>query len=134
VYTDLQGNPITFEAYEGKVRVVNSWASWTPFSVAELTDLESLAQEFKSKDVVILAINRKEPKEIANQFLKTIQEFKEIVFIIDITDAYYASTRGFAMPETVIYDATGKIVFHKRGQMTKEEMQKYVTLAITQSN
>ena len=26
-YTDLEGNPFTFDTYRGQVRVVNSWAS-----------------------------------------------------------------------------------------------------------
>ncbi len=133
VYTDLEGIPISFEAYEGKVRIVNSWASWTPFSQAELLDLESLAQEYKGKDIAFLAINRKEPKELAKQYLKTIGEFKELTFIIDLTDAYYLKTGGYAMPETLVYDAKGAIVMHRRGAMTKDEMRQYIEQAVAQS-
>lgn len=134
VYTDLEGVPISFETYEGKVRIVNSWASWTPFSQAELRDLESLAQEYKGKDIAFLAINRKEPKELAKQYLKTIGEFKNITFIIDLTDAYYLKTGGYAMPETLVYDAKGAIVMHRRGAMTKDEMRQYIEQAVAQSN
>lgn len=134
VYTDLEGNPVSFEAYEGKVRMVNSWASWTPFSQVELQDLESVAQEYKGKDIAFLAINRKEPKEMAKQFLQTMPESKEVTFIIDLTDAYYLKTGGYAMPETLVYDAQGAVVMHKRGPMTKDEMRKYLDLAISQSN
>jgi thiol-disulfide isomerase/thioredoxin len=134
VYTDLEGNPVTFEAYEGKVRIVNSWASWTPFSQTELQDFESLAQEYVSRDVAFLAINRKEPKEIAKQYLKTLPEFKHTIFIIDVTDAYYKSIGGYAMPETVIYNAVGEVVFHKRGQLSRDDMKTYIETALSQSN
>lgn len=126
VYTDLEGNPFTFELYEGKVRVVNAWASWSPFSYAELKDLETLAREYEDKEVVFIAINRKESKEQAKSYLSTIQEFKKMIFAIDVTDAFYTSIKGYAMPETVFYDARGNVVFHKRGNMTLEEMREHI--------
>lgn len=130
VYTDLQGNPFTFESFEGKVRVVNSWASWTPFSSNELKNFEKLATEYPEDKVVVIAINRKEPKEFAVAFLKTLQDFSHIEFAIDLTDSFYASVGGFAMPETVFYDARGNVTFHKHGDMTFEEMKTYTDMAL----
>lgn len=126
VFTDLQGNPISFKQFEGKVRVVNAWASWTPFSVQELRDLETLAGEYKDTDVVVIAVNRKEPKEVAVQFLESIRTFEHTVFAIDITDSFYKSIGGFSMPETVFYDARGTIVLHKRGSMSLTEMRSHL--------
>jgi cytochrome c biogenesis protein CcmG, thiol:disulfide interchange protein DsbE len=126
VYTDLEGNPFTFEEYEGKVRVVNAWASWSPFSHQELKDLETLAREYEDKEVVFIAINRKESKEQAKSYLATIQEFTKMVFAIDVTDAFYTAIKGYAMPETVFYDVRGNIVFHKRGNMTLEEIREHI--------
>jgi cytochrome c biogenesis protein CcmG, thiol:disulfide interchange protein DsbE len=133
-FTDLDGNTITFDQFEGKVRVVNSWASWTPFSVQELKDLHTVAAEFKDQNVAVIAINRKESKELAVQFLSTIQSFENITFALDPDDAYYASIGGFSMPETVIYDAEGNLVTHKRGSMTQEEMRTLIREALQASN
>ncbi len=130
VYTDLDGNPFTFEAFEGKVRVVNAWASWTPFSQNELKNLETLALEYKDRDIVVIAINRKEPKEQAKRFLDSLQPFVAIHFAIDLTDAFYRSIEGYAMPETVFYDAKGNIVFQKHGDMNLEEMKQHVEAAL----
>lgn len=133
-FTDLDGNTITFDQFEGKVRVVNSWASWTPFSVQELKDLHTIAAEFKDQGVAVIAINRKESKEQAVQFLGSIQTFENITFALDPEDAYYASIGGFSMPETMIYDAKGNLVTHKRGSMTQEEMRALVLGALQASN
>lgn len=130
IFTDLQGNPIDFTSFEGKVRVVNSWASWCPFCTQELRDFETLASEFKDKNVAVIAINRKEPKEQASAFLGTIQEFQNIVFAIDLTDAFYASTLGFAMPETIFYNSKGEVVMHQRGELNLEQMRTYTLQAI----
>jgi len=126
VFTDLSGNEFTFETFEGTVRVVNSWASWSPFSVQELRDLNEIAQEFADRNVVVIAINRKEPKEVAQAFLQTVGDTSSIKFAIDVNDTYYASVVGYAMPETIFYDAQGNIAVHKRGVMTKEEMKKTI--------
>lgn len=123
VFTDLDGNPVTLDQYSGKIRIVNSWASWSPFSVQELKDLEIVASENKDRNIVFIAINRKEPKENAKLFLESLQQFSHVQFVIDIGDTYYASVGGYSMPETVIYDTKGAIVEHKRGNMTIDEMR-----------
>ena len=48
-YTTLGGEPFDLTQFDGKVRVVNSWASWCPFCVKELRDFETLATEFKDR-------------------------------------------------------------------------------------
>ncbi len=132
-FTDLEGNPVTLDQYSGKVRVVNSWASWSPFSVQELKDFETIAAENQNKNIVFIAINRKEPKENAKVFLQSLQVFTQLHFIIDVGDTYYASVGGFSMPETVIYDTKGSIVEHKRGNMTLDEIRSVVAKALEPS-
>lgn len=133
VFTDLEGNPLTLDAYEGKVRVVNTWASWSPFSAEELKGLDELGAEFKDKNIVVIAVNRKEPKEQAVRFLRSLKNFDNIVFAIDTLDSYYASVGGFSMPETLVYDARGNKIFHKRGPMSKEEMVRETQKALDAS-
>lgn len=123
VFTDLDGNPLSLEQFEGKVRVVNSWASWTPFSAQELKDLEELARVYKDREVVVIAINRMESKEFAKSYIESLGAFLDIIIGIDVNDTYYATIGGYAMPETVFYDTQGNIIFHKRGSMTYAEME-----------
>ncbi len=125
-YTDLEGNPFSFDAYRGTVRVVNVWASWSPFSTQELQDLETLATEYQDKNVTIIAINRKETKERAKAFLDTIGQFQNLLIAIDQTDAFYTSVGGFSMPETLFYDDQGNIVRHYRGALQLEQMRAFL--------
>jgi len=130
-YTDLEGNPFTFDSYRGQVRVVNAWASWCPFCTQELSDFEKLAAEFADKNVAVIAINREEPRERASRFLKTLGDLSHIDFAIDLTDAYYTSIGGFSMPETLFYDIEGNVVFHKRGFMDLDEMRAHTLDALS---
>jgi len=131
IFTDLEGTPFTFDAFAGKIRVVNSWASWTPFSAVELRNLEELASEQDKEQVIFIAVNRKESKEIAKSYLATLGSFEGLLFAIDVNDTFYASIGGYSMPETVIYDASGNIVFHKRGPATPAEVKEQIAQALS---
>ncbi len=119
-YQTLRGETFSFSAYRGKIRIVNVWASWSPFSQTELPILSEVAVAYKDRGVVALAINRDEPIERAQAYAATLPELPELVYVIDETDAFYTSVGGYAMPETIIFDAAGDIVWHYRGVITKE--------------
>lgn len=134
VFTDLSGKSIDLSAYKGKVRIVNSWASWSPFSVQELKDLNEIASEYRSQNVVVIAINRKETKEEAQRFLNYVGALDNLVFAIDVNDTYYSSVGGYAMPETIFYDTKGNIVEHARGPLSKDQMKTDLDKALAEKN
>jgi thiol-disulfide isomerase/thioredoxin len=125
-YTDINGNNVSLEQYLGKVMVVNSWASWSPFSTNELTSLSELSSDYNKDDVVFLAINRKESREQAQRFVNTLPDTKSLLIIIDLRDHFYSTIGGYTMPETVIYDKKGNIVEHIHGTHNKDDVKKKV--------
>ncbi|MCA9365734.1 TlpA family protein disulfide reductase [Candidatus Kaiserbacteria bacterium] len=128
-FTDLNGNNVKLNDYLGDILVVNSWASWCPFCVAELNDFAKLANEYADSDVHVLAINRKESKEQAQRFMKSAKlPENKIVFLLDPDDRYYEKIGGFGMPETVFYDKDGVIFLHKRGPIKLDEMREVIEL------
>jgi len=129
-FTDLDSNPFSFKEYKGKVIVANSWASWCPFCLSELSEFAKLSQEYSTEEVVVVAINRKESNEVAKAFLKQINNTDNIIFVQDPQDNFYKSIKGFSMPETVFYDKKGNLSFQKRGHMKLAEMVNYVEQAL----
>lgn len=126
-FRDLSGEPITLDQFEGRVLVVNSWASWCPFCRDELPRLAEIARSYADEDVTVLAINREESKEQAERFLNSIDaDLSGITFVLDTEDVFYESIAGFTMPETVFYDRAGEIVVHKRGDLGQSELRQHV--------
>ncbi len=121
-YTDLVGNPVSLDKYLGKVLVVQTWASWSPFTQTDMEVLDELAKPYSPEKVVFLAINRKETKEQAMRYLSTVPNIVNVVIILDPRDRFYSAVGGYAMPETVIYNQKGEIVRHLRGQASAEEI------------
>ncbi len=130
-YTDLNGNEIFLDQYLGKILVVATWASWSPFSQADLQTLSELSSEYSSDDVIFLAINRKETKDQAARYMNSIPEVKGVVLVLDPTDRYYMAVGGYAMPEAVIYNKRGEIVNHLRGVAPKADIKATVDTVIS---
>ncbi len=130
-YTDLEGNPVNLTSFKGKPLIVNSWATWMPFSQTELPLLAKIKAE-KGDAINVLAINRMEDKAVIKSFMGVFSIPNSIVFLVDPTDHYYTVTGGYAMPETIFYDADGVILSHKRGNMTEDELRELVQLIVTQ--
>ena len=121
-YTDLDGNIVDLSAFAGKPLVINSWATWMPFSKDELVAL-GVAQATYGDAVKIIAINRMEDKAVVRSYFSTygISE-SNVLILIDPADTFYKSISGYAMPETALYAFDGKIVNHIRGVFVKEEL------------
>lgn len=132
-FTDLEGNPVALTDFLGDVLVVSSWASWCPACAKDLPLLSTVAQTFENDGVRVLAINRSEPGNTAERFLRSINATPGIKLVLDPDDRFYESIGGYTMPETIFYDRTGKIVHHNRGSMTQDEMNQYVKVAMSGS-
>lgn len=130
-YTDLEGNPVALTDYVGKVLVVNSWASWCPFCGGELTKLSSIAETYTDEGVQVLAINRAEPATTAERFLRSVGATDGVMLILDPDDRYFESIEGFTMPETVIYDRTGAVIYRHHGEVPIDKLRQYLDEAIT---
>jgi len=129
-YTDLAGNPLNLDTHLGTVVVVNSWASWSPYSQTELPLLATISDEYVGEDVRFLAINRGESKESAERFLQAIGVGESVELVLDVDDKFYTSIAGYAMPETIVYDKSGNVVYHARGVIDPEILQTYITAAL----
>ena len=132
-FSDFDGNKADLDQYLGEVLVVTSWASWSPFSGAELQLLSQTAESYADQGVVVLAINRGEPQSTAERYLRTIGVEGRVRLIVDPDDRYYKAIGGYTMPETLFYDRKGNIVSHKRGTLTQDSVQESIERALKQS-
>ncbi len=128
-YTDLLGNIVSIRDFKGKPLIVNSWASWMPFSQSELVLLGDILKAYNGK-ISVLAINRMEQKGTIQGYLATYAIPSEIQILIDPTDHFYKTIGGYAMPETIFYNKEGEITFHKRGVLTEDELRTHVEALI----
>ena len=126
-FVDLDGVLFDLTSVRGKPLIINSWATWMPFSATELPLLEQFAREH-SGALVVLAVDRKEEAPVIRAFLSSfgIDDHSSVVFLRDATDSFYTTIGGYAMPETVFYRRDGTIAEHKRGTLTEDELRYWI--------
>lgn len=108
--TDVKGNPVKFDAYNGKKKFVCFSASWCPNCLEELRDLNKI-KDTELSDIEIIVISD-EPLEKINSFiekksytftfLKLEQGFGQIG-IYSIPTSYLVNDREEIKKETVGY-------------------------------
>lgn len=128
-YLDIEGNVVDLTQFKGRPLIINSWASWVPFSKDELKLLEGV-QDLYGEKIVILAINRKEDTAVIKSYLSAMGISGKVLFLVDPIDNFYNVIGGFATPETVFYNSDGTMREHKRGVLTESELYGYIDALI----
>lgn len=125
---DLSGKPHSIAEWQGKVRVINFWATWCPPCRKEIPDLIKLQQEYAAKGVVVIGIAIDDPEAVADYLNETKINYPVLMG----TDEGIALARQLgnsvdAVPFTVIVDRQGIIKFRQPGEFSKEKIQEIIT-------
>jgi len=67
------GKKISLSDFRGKIVFLNFWASWCTPCREEMPSMQKLYQEFKNKNFVVLAVNVKDRKQDAVNFVKEMK-------------------------------------------------------------
>lgn len=116
--TDLQGKSWTLKSLQGKVVLVNFWATWCPPCRKEMPDLDVLYQRFQEKGFVILAIS----DEGADKVKPFLAERKVTYPILldpgrKVNDLF----RINGIPKSFVYDRNGKLVAQSIDMRTQKQ-------------
>lgn len=68
--TDLNGNQVNSDSFKENYLVIHIATTWCPFCNAEAPHLEQLNKDYKDKNVKVLIIDVKEPKELVQTKLQ----------------------------------------------------------------
>ena len=110
--TLTDGSEFTLSDYEGKVILLNFWATWCGPCVGEMPAFEKL-QETYGEDLVLVAVNSGEDEETVKSFL----EENGYTFPV-VLDPEYAVAMLYpidAIPYTVIIGTDGKVAVTQVG-------------------
>lgn len=70
VLSDLEGQPVDIRDYRGSFVVIHIAATWCPFCNAEAPYLQELSQAYAGRNVKVLLIDVKEPRELVQEKLQ----------------------------------------------------------------
>lgn len=130
-YTDLEGRQFTLSELPGRVKVVNYWATWCKPCIKELPSFNKLHAEYGPKGVTFVGVSiDEEGAEKVKPFLETPNgkiDYK--VALARLSDLEPVGVTE-AIPVTLVYDASGRLVKRFDGYADEGELESAVTTAL----
>lgn len=65
---DLEGKDVNLRELEGKIVLINFWATWCPWCDKEMADLDKLDKE--NDDLIVIGVNVDEPKAQVENYVR----------------------------------------------------------------
>jgi len=122
-FKDLSGKAHSLSEYQGKIVVLNFWATWCLPCREEMPMLNRLAPKYTEKDIVFLAasLDDAETQPTIPAFLT-----KKKITLPVWTGATPASLKQFdlgeILPATLILDRDARPVFRIRGEASRKDI------------
>lgn len=122
---DTQGSTADLKPYQGKIIVVNFWATWCPPCREEMPELSALQQAYANKNVVVLGI--------AEDDLPAVKEYLQAspvtypIFIAENEGMNLGTNLGNdkgVLPYTVIIGEDGSVIDTFFGRISKPLLEK----------
>ncbi|WP_353432536.1 TlpA disulfide reductase family protein [Polynucleobacter sp. MWH-UH23A] len=125
------GKPVNTEKWQGKVLVVNFWASWCPPCVEEMPTLDQVSKEYASKNVLFVGIGIDSPSNVREFLQKTPVSYPIVIGGLEGSNlAKQMGNPQGALPYTVIISPSGKSTFTKLGKISEDELKKAINGAL----
>lgn len=117
----LEGKIVSLEDYRGKIVLINFWATWCPYCVKEMPDLNRLYLENKEDNFIVLGIDVAENKSKVENFVK--EGGYRFPILLDKTGKVARDYLVSGLPMSVMLDEEGRIRAIQLGMMTYPQMK-----------
>jgi thiol-disulfide isomerase/thioredoxin len=117
----LGGSSVNLKEFDGKIRVVDFWATWCPPCRAAIPWLNELHQRYSDDGVAIIGISVDENAKALAGFDKEVHI--EYTSLLSSTEAEKAFGGIVGLPTTFVLDRSGKVVHSYVGELDKQELE-----------
>lgn len=115
---DLNGKEVSLRELEGKIVLINFWATWCPWCDKEMADLDKLDKE--NEDLIVLGVNVDESKSQVEKYVKEGgYDFKVVLDEGGVVAGNYLVT---GLPASYFVNKDGIYVGRIPSYMTAEQM------------
>jgi thiol-disulfide isomerase/thioredoxin len=119
---DMNGADVRLDSFDGKILIVNFWATWCGPCKAEIPDLVALQEKYKD-DLVVLGISVDDTAEQIKPYAKEYKVNYPMLVGNMREDVQEALGPLVAVPVSVIIDRDGHISRRQTGMATKEQFE-----------
>ena len=124
---DLNGRPIPMSSFKGRPVIVNFWASWCGPCIEEMPDFQRASQSDAGKKAAFVGIGidyAKNMRPFADKLNITYTLLESGAQGLDLVRA--AGNPSGALPFTLMFDASGKLIGQKLGRLDYTELTQWL--------
>jgi len=125
--SDSNGELRSLSEWQNKVIVLNFWATWCAPCREEIPAFVELQQQYRDKGLQFIGIALQEAEEVRGFMEEFNVNYPSLVGGDEVIKAAKRLGNDIgALPYTVIIDLSGKIVFTRRGPLSKTDAESVV--------
>jgi thiol-disulfide isomerase/thioredoxin len=122
---NIKGNFESLADFQGKVVMINNWATWCPPCKAEMPTLVAFYNDHAKDGLMIVAVEAGEPKDEVQKFVDQFQ--MPFTVWLDPDGKSLNAFKNGNLPNSYVIDRTGTVRLAWTGEINREALEKYVT-------
>lgn len=125
---DITGKQRSISEWQGKIRIINFWATWCPPCLEEIPEFIKLQDEYKDNNLQFIGIAI-EDKIAVEQYLNSIAINYPMLIAGEegIALAQQLGNIVNAVPFTLIMNQQGQIIHRQAGELSREKILEMIT-------
>lgn len=128
--TPLNAKPFLFNDLEGKVILINIWATWCGPCRIEIPDLISLKNEFGSQ-IEIVGLSVDSSSKPVTKFLSNLEFNYPVSMMSSQLDSFFSNVA--VIPTTFIFDSNLNFKYQLKGYHNKQMLRELIVPLINES-
>lgn len=129
---NLNGEKQTLEDYQGRIVLVNNWATWCPPCKAEMPILKQYHDTHAAEGFTVIAVEAGDAKDTVAEFSKSLG--LPFPVWLDPESASINAIHNGSLPNSYVIDRTGTVRYAWTGEVTMTMLEKYITPLIAENN
>jgi len=126
---DLEGEEVSLSDFEGKIVVLNFWATWCPPCRAEIPDFIEICKLYEDKDVQFVGVSVDKSVEDLKKFVNDFN-INYPILIDNTIDNVSPRWNISGIPTTFILSKNGEVLSFNVGMMTRDQLVKAIEDAL----
>jgi thiol-disulfide isomerase/thioredoxin len=125
---DVSGNQHNISEWQGKIRIINFWATWCPPCRKEIPEFMALQKQYSDKGLQFIGIAIDDQESVEEYIVATKINYPILIGgIAGIALAHQLGNRVDAVPFTLVVNRQGQIIHQQPGEFSRGQIMEIIT-------